>query len=130
VIDQLPLGSGGGDRDGSVGRVYAITDYLYPRNLMPDLLLSSAAVPAALSFSVRPKIVSAASEPPRGDDRLHEVKHDGHRLIAGIGRKGRSPKRSAWPSRRCGKPCNYGNGRGRHNGPAQKNAASPLACQE
>ena len=49
---------------------------------MPDLLLPSAAVPAALPLSMRPKIVSAASEPPRGDNWLHEVKHDGHRLVA------------------------------------------------
>jgi bifunctional non-homologous end joining protein LigD len=49
---------------------------------MPDLLLPSAAVLAALPLSMRPKIVSAASEPPRGDNWLHEVKHDGHRLVA------------------------------------------------
>jgi hypothetical protein len=49
---------------------------------MPDLLMPFAAVPAALPFSVRSKIVSAASEPAHGNNWLHEVKHDGHRLIA------------------------------------------------
>jgi bifunctional non-homologous end joining protein LigD len=49
---------------------------------MPDLFLPSSSIPSALPLTVRPKIVSTASEPPLGDGWLHEVKHDGHRLIA------------------------------------------------
>jgi bifunctional non-homologous end joining protein LigD len=49
---------------------------------MPDLFLPSSLIPSALPLTVRPKIVSTASEPPLGDGWLHEVKHDGHRLIA------------------------------------------------
>jgi ATP-dependent DNA ligase len=69
----------------------------YRRDLMPHQLLPSAAVPAALPLSVRPKIISAASEPPHGDDWLHEVKHDGHRLIAIVARPGSTklPSRNA-----------------------------------
>ena len=50
--------------------------------------LPSAAVRAALPVNLRPKIVSSASEPPSGPDWLHEVKHDGHRLIAMIAGRG------------------------------------------
>jgi hypothetical protein len=65
---------------------------------MPHQLLPSAAVPAALPLSVRPKIISAASEPPHGDDWLHEVKHDGHRLIAIVARPGSTklPQQEQW----------------------------------
>jgi bifunctional non-homologous end joining protein LigD len=31
---------------------------------------------------IKPQIVSPAAEPPKGEDWLHEVKHDGHRLLA------------------------------------------------
>ena len=46
----------------------------------------------------------------------------------GAGRNGRSPRRSAWPSRRCGKPCKRGNGKGRHDRQGEKNIASTPAC--
>jgi bifunctional non-homologous end joining protein LigD len=41
-----------------------------------------AAVPAELPRQVRPQIVSPGAEPPQGEGWLHEIKHDGHRLLA------------------------------------------------
>jgi bifunctional non-homologous end joining protein LigD len=39
-------------------------------------------VRAALPQGIRPQIVGPAKAPPDGDGWLHEIKHDGHRLIA------------------------------------------------
>ena len=50
---------------------------------MPKIALPPAATPADLSGEVRLQIVSHAAEPPTGG-WLHEVKHDGHRLVATI----------------------------------------------
>ena len=41
-----------------------------------------AAVPADMPRDVRLQIVSSCAEPPAGDGWLHEIKHDGHRLVA------------------------------------------------
>jgi bifunctional non-homologous end joining protein LigD len=49
---------------------------------MPKFALPRAAVPAELPRQVRLQIVSPRAEPPTGDGWLHEVKHDGHRLLA------------------------------------------------
>jgi len=40
------------------------------------------AVPVEIRRRVPLQIVSSCAEPPEGDGWLHEVKHDGHRLIA------------------------------------------------
>jgi bifunctional non-homologous end joining protein LigD len=45
----------------------------------------SAAIPAELPRDVRLQIVSTCPEIPEGDDWLHEIKHDGHRLLAIVG---------------------------------------------
>ncbi len=42
----------------------------------------SAAVRVALPTAVRLQIVTTTPAPPEGDGWLHEIKHDGHRLIA------------------------------------------------
>jgi bifunctional non-homologous end joining protein LigD len=44
--------------------------------------LPSAAVPASLPADVPLQIVSPCAQPPDGDGWLHEIKHDGHRLVA------------------------------------------------
>ena len=49
---------------------------------MPKLALPSAATPADLPGEVRLQIVSHCAEPPVRGGWLHEVKHDGHRLVA------------------------------------------------
>ena len=52
---------------------------------MPNFPLPSAATPADMPGEVRLQIVSHGAEPPVGDGWLHEVKHDGHRLVAVVG---------------------------------------------
>src|SRR5437763_8321 len=42
----------------------------------------SSAIPADPPGEVRFQIVSACAEPPAGEGWLHEIKHDGHRLVA------------------------------------------------
>jgi hypothetical protein len=49
---------------------------------MPNFAFPPAAVPAEIPGAVRLQIVSPSTAPPDGDDWLHEVEHDGHRLIA------------------------------------------------
>jgi bifunctional non-homologous end joining protein LigD len=44
--------------------------------------LPPGAVPANLPADVRLQIVTACQRPPSGDGWLHEIKHDGHRLVA------------------------------------------------
>jgi hypothetical protein len=48
---------------------------------MPNFALPPAAVPAEIA---RPpfQIVAPSAQPPDGEGWLHEVKHDGHRLLA------------------------------------------------
>jgi bifunctional non-homologous end joining protein LigD len=53
---------------------------------MPDLALPAGAATARLPPSVRLQIVTSSPAPPDGDGWLHEIKHDGHRLIAIIDR--------------------------------------------
>jgi bifunctional non-homologous end joining protein LigD len=55
---------------------------------MSRFALPPAAVPAEIPRTVRLQIVSASAEPPEGDGRLHEIKHDGHRLVAIIAEAG------------------------------------------
>ena len=49
---------------------------------MLKIALPPAATPADLPGEVRLQIVSHAAEPPARGGWLHEVKHDGHRLVA------------------------------------------------
>src|SRR5947209_16854758 len=49
---------------------------------MLNFVLPPAAVPADLPRDIRFQIASPATEPPVGDGWLHEIKHDGHRLLA------------------------------------------------
>jgi bifunctional non-homologous end joining protein LigD len=42
----------------------------------------SAAIPADLPRDVRLQIVSTCPEIPGGEGWLHEIKHDGHRMLA------------------------------------------------
>jgi hypothetical protein len=49
---------------------------------MPNFPLPPAAIPADLPGEVRLQIVSSCAEPPVRGGWLHEVKHDGHRLVA------------------------------------------------
>src|SRR5437763_3482723 len=53
-----------------------------------QISLPSSAVPANLPSDIRLQIVSACARPPDGDGWLHEVKHDGHRLVAIIAGRG------------------------------------------
>ena len=52
--------------------------HLFP---MP-MSLPPGAVPASLTGDVRLQIVTPCKTPPSGDGWLHEIKHDGHRLVA------------------------------------------------
>jgi hypothetical protein len=49
---------------------------------MPKFELPKAAARAELSAEMRFLVASASVEPPTGSDWLHEIKHDGHRLLA------------------------------------------------
>ena len=49
---------------------------------MSSFAVPPAAVPAEIPRRVPLQIVSSSPEPPEGDGWLHEVKHDGHRLLA------------------------------------------------
>jgi bifunctional non-homologous end joining protein LigD len=49
---------------------------------MPSPVLPPAAVRAEIPRPLRLQIVSPSAEPPAGKGWLHEVKHDGHRLLA------------------------------------------------
>jgi len=44
--------------------------------------LPPTAIPARLPADLRLQIVAPSARPPAGDRWLHEVKHDGHRLLA------------------------------------------------
>jgi bifunctional non-homologous end joining protein LigD len=44
--------------------------------------MPAGAIPADLPQRLRLQIVTPTAEPPEGDRWLHEIKHDGHRLIA------------------------------------------------
>ena len=61
------------------GLIYRQGPGIYCR--MP-MSLPPGAVPANLPADVRPQIVTACKRPPSGDGWLHEIKHDGHRLVA------------------------------------------------
>jgi ATP-dependent DNA ligase len=49
---------------------------------MQEFVLPAGAVPARTPREVRLQIVTAAPEPPEGGSWLHEIKHEGHRLVA------------------------------------------------
>ena len=49
---------------------------------MPNFAFPPAAVRAEILRPLRLQIVSSSSAPPEGDGWLHEIKHDGHRLLA------------------------------------------------
>jgi bifunctional non-homologous end joining protein LigD len=55
---------------------------------MLQLSLPPAAVSAGVPGDVRLQIVSACAQPPDGDGWLHEIKHDGHRLVAIVTARG------------------------------------------
>src|SRR5207237_9858262 len=44
--------------------------------------LPSGAAPAGVPRDIRLQIVTPCKRPPAGDGWLHEIKHDGHRLVA------------------------------------------------
>jgi bifunctional non-homologous end joining protein LigD len=48
---------------------------------MPNIELPKAAVRADLPAEIRFLVASSSFKPPDGDNWLHEVKHDGHRLL-------------------------------------------------
>jgi ATP-dependent DNA ligase len=49
---------------------------------MPNLVAPKAAVRCELPAEFRFLVASSGNEPPAGPDWLHEIKHDGHRLLA------------------------------------------------
>jgi bifunctional non-homologous end joining protein LigD len=49
---------------------------------MSSFAIPPAVVPADLPHDIRLQIVSPGAEPPDGNGWLHEIKHDGHRLLA------------------------------------------------
>jgi hypothetical protein len=61
---------------------------------MPKFALSPSAAPADVPRDVRLQIVSSCAEPPSGDGWLHEIKHDGHRLVGCTGTTTRSTETS------------------------------------
>src|SRR4051794_14728507 len=56
--------------------------FRYSSPPMSSIALPPSAVPADLPRDVRLQVVSTCPEIPDGDDWLHEIKHDGHRLVA------------------------------------------------
>ena len=56
---------------------------------MPKPVLPEGASPARRPTSVRLQIVTPSPAPPEGEGWLHEIKHDGHRLVAIIDDSGR-----------------------------------------
>jgi len=46
------------------------------------ITLPAAAITARVPADVRLQIVSPSARPPNGNGWLHEIKHNGHRLIA------------------------------------------------
>src|SRR5437763_17018956 len=52
------------------------------------LSLPPGATPASMPADIRLQIVTPCKRPPDGDGWLHEIKHDGHRLIAIIPSRG------------------------------------------
>lgn len=52
---------------------------------MSSFPLPRSATPAEIPSAVRLQVVSPAADVPDGDGWLHEIKHDGHRLVAIIG---------------------------------------------
>src|SRR5947199_10663434 len=56
-----------------------------PLRPMSSIALPPAATPADLPRDVRLQIVSTCPEIPDDDGWLHEIKHDGHRLLAIVG---------------------------------------------
>ena len=57
----------------------------FPLTPTPNFALPGAAVRAEIPHPVRLQIVSPCAAPPAGDGWLHEVKHDGHRVLAPAG---------------------------------------------
>jgi bifunctional non-homologous end joining protein LigD len=55
---------------------------------MRSIRFPARALKAPLPTHVRLQIVGSAPEPPAGDGWLHEIKHDGHRLVAVIDGRG------------------------------------------
>ena len=49
---------------------------------MSKFTLPAGAVPADLPARVPLQVVTSTTEPPDGKGWLHEIKHDGHRLVA------------------------------------------------
>jgi len=49
---------------------------------MPKIEIPKAAVRCELPAEIRFLVVSSGAEPPGGPEWLHEIKHDGHRLLA------------------------------------------------
>ena len=56
---------------------------------MPNLVLPEDAAPARQPTAVRLQIVTPSPAPPDSEGWLHEIKHDGHRLIAIVDACGR-----------------------------------------
>src|SRR4029077_8409748 len=56
---------------------------------MPNLVLPEGASPARRPTAVRLQIVMPSPAAPEGEGWLHEIKHDGHRLVAIIDGHGR-----------------------------------------
>ena len=56
---------------------------------MPKPVLPEGASPARQPTSVRLQIVTPSRAPPEGEGWLHEIKHDGHRLVVIIDDSGR-----------------------------------------
>jgi bifunctional non-homologous end joining protein LigD len=55
---------------------------------MQNLTFPSGATPSALPTTIRLAIASSSARPPEGDDWLHEVKYDGHRIVAVLDGRG------------------------------------------
>src|SRR5215831_18416574 len=55
---------------------------------MPNFALPHAAAPSALPTTIRLAVASSSVRPPEGDDWLHEIKYDGHRIVAVLDGRG------------------------------------------
>ena len=55
---------------------------------MQNLTFPSGATPSALPTTIRLAIASSSARPPEGNHWLHEVKYDGHRIVAVLDGRG------------------------------------------
>jgi hypothetical protein len=62
--------------------------YLMRPTSMHNVAFPAAGAPSALPTKIRLAVASSSASPPEGDDWLHEIKYDGHRIVAVLDGRG------------------------------------------